>query len=87
MRNPQAADSLEGVARWRLLDETIHRSVRETDHSLHALVVRGLLRETRRPGAAPIFSLNPETLREAQRLAEEEDPERTNRHDQRSIRR
>ena len=30
LRNPQAADNLEGVARWRLLEQTVHRSVEET---------------------------------------------------------
>lgn len=73
LRNPEAVDNCEGVARWRLLEETIYRNLLQTGQSLEALVVRGLLHETRRPGSAPIFSLNAENLAEARRLLEEED--------------
>jgi len=66
MRNPQAADTLEGMVRWRLLSEVVHRKVDETRAALEWLVERGLLLETRSPGVGPIFSLNPEKIPEAQ---------------------
>jgi hypothetical protein len=43
LRNPQAADTLEGVARWRLLDEPVHRSVEEINQALEWLVAQGFL--------------------------------------------
>lgn len=59
LRNPQSADSLEGVARWRLLDQTIHRSVDETNRALDWLVEQGFLLKVTRPGSGAIFCLNP----------------------------
>jgi hypothetical protein len=46
LRNPETADTLEGIARWRLLDERIHESVRMTERALRSLVRKGLLVET-----------------------------------------
>ncbi len=62
MRNPRAADSLEGIARWRLLDEVIYRKVRETSEALQWLVERGFLIENSAPGLRPIFRLNPDRV-------------------------
>lgn len=62
MRNPEAADSLEGIARWRLLDEVINRSVQETDRALGWLVREGYLTESSGPGIKPMFRLNPERI-------------------------
>jgi hypothetical protein len=61
-RNPEAADSLEGIVRWRLLDEVIYRSYQETEAALGWLVERGYLIETSMPGIKPIFRLNPDRL-------------------------
>ena len=72
-RNPQAADSLEGIARWRLLDEAIHRSVQETETALGWLVDRGYLIESSRPGIKPIYRLNPDRIADsAETLARSE---------------
>jgi hypothetical protein len=70
IRNPRAADTLEGMVRWRLLSEVVHRKIDETRKALDWLVEQGLLLETRSPGVGPIFSLNPEKVPEAQRLLE-----------------
>lgn len=59
VRNPNAADSLEGIARWRLLEEQIHRSLQETETALAWLVAQGFLDEVNIGGATPIFRLNP----------------------------
>jgi len=58
IRNPQAMDSLEGIARWRLLQERIHRTVQETNAALAWLVSEGYLREIANPGAEPLYHLN-----------------------------
>jgi hypothetical protein len=65
VRNPQAADDLVGIARWRLMAEIARRKVDETSRALRTLVETGYLRETIVTGAPPIFSLNPEKLEEA----------------------
>jgi len=68
VRNPQAADTLEGVARWRLLRETVHRSVDETAAALDWLVAEGFLNETSTTHAKAIYSLNPQAIDEAKEL-------------------
>jgi uncharacterized membrane protein YidH (DUF202 family) len=68
VHNPHAADSLEGVARWRLLEEAVRRHVEGTQLALTWLVAQGFLREVSSPGIGPIFSLNPEKRGEAERF-------------------
>lgn len=58
LRNPQAADNLEGVARWRLLSEAIHRTVEETSQVLELLVSQGLLLKIGTGGSDPVYCLN-----------------------------
>lgn len=60
LRNPQMADTLEGIARWRLMNETIHRSVEETNEALEWLTEQGFLARVPRAGAGMIFRLNPD---------------------------
>jgi len=66
LRNPKAADSLEGITRWRLLDEAIRRKVTETQQALDWLVRRKFLKKTTVPGKEPVFSLNRDKLAEAE---------------------
>jgi hypothetical protein len=66
LRNPQAADDVEGLARWRLLREAIHRSIEETDHALEWLVEMGFLLKASPPGSNAIFSLNFQNLGRAE---------------------
>jgi hypothetical protein len=58
LRNPQAADNLEGVARWRLLGEAIHRTVEETSQVLESLVSQGLLLKIGAHSSDPVYCLN-----------------------------
>ncbi len=58
LRNPQAADTLEGVARWRLLEETVRRGVAETEQALNWLVSEGYLTQVSTPYSKPIYELN-----------------------------
>lgn len=71
VRNPHAADSLEGIARWRLLDEVIHLKVNAASRALDWLVERGVLQETVGLGHQPVFSLDPERKQDAERLLAE----------------
>jgi hypothetical protein len=68
IRHPSAADSIEGIARWRLLDELALRKVEEAERAVRWLVDRGLLVERHVPGGRSIFGLNPEKIDEAKRL-------------------
>jgi len=61
----QSADSLEGIARWRLLDAVVHRALAETSRALEWLVEQGYLRKVSAPGSEHVFSLNPEKREEA----------------------
>src|SRR6266852_1056383 len=73
VRNPRAADDLEGIARWRLLDEVISRKVGETYQALAWLVEQDFVRETTAAGIEPIFSLNSNRLAEAKAFLVGED--------------
>jgi hypothetical protein len=68
VRNPRAADSIEGVVRWRLLEEVVHRTTEETQRALDWLVAEGFLVESTSAGSGPIFHLNPERLGDAERF-------------------
>ena len=72
--NPQAADDLEGIARWRLLDEVVRRKVEETQRALTWLVDRKYLCETVAVGRSPIFSLNSDKVDDARVLLGRENP-------------
>jgi hypothetical protein len=43
LRNPQAADSVEGLARWRLLDEKIYSTLDKVTRAVSWLVSQELL--------------------------------------------
>ena len=76
LRNPHAADDLEGVARWRLLNQTVYRDVEDTSRALDWLVQRGYLDRVSRAGCEAIFKLRSEQRAEAQAfMAHAEDAE------------
>jgi hypothetical protein len=66
VRHPEAADTHEGIARWRLLEEAIYQTTEETREALSWLVSKGFLRETSIVGRAPIFQLNSGKRKEAE---------------------
>ncbi len=68
LRNPRAADSLEGIARWRLLDEQVHQSVRMTETALSYLVGKGLLLAERTETAGRLYHLNESRRSEAEQF-------------------
>jgi hypothetical protein len=63
-RNPEATDTLEGIARWRLLEEEIRRSLQETQQAVEWLVAKGFLLEESRVGSGKLYRLNPERTAE-----------------------
>ena len=60
-RNPDAVDTLEGVARWRILDERIHQSVEATGRAIAWLVSAGFLSRSS-SSSGSLFRLNTEEL-------------------------
>ena len=68
LRNPEAKDTLEGVAQWRLREEEIHHAVADVQQALDWLVERGLLVSTISPGSPPIFGLNRQNQHAAEKF-------------------
>lgn len=58
LRNPQAADDITGIARWRLMRETVRLSVEQTSDAVEWLITEGFLTEDRRAASGRIFHLN-----------------------------
>jgi hypothetical protein len=78
LRHPEAVDSADGIAHWRLLGEVSQLSLAETEEGLGWLVSRGYLREVAVPGSRHVYALNPEMqdeatqfLRDARRMPEQ----------------
>jgi hypothetical protein len=69
--NPEAADSFEGIARWRLMEHFVRRSVTETKGGLMWLIERGYLQQEDVPGGNPVFLLNSQMREDAQRFVAE----------------
>jgi hypothetical protein len=58
LRHPEAADSLAGIARWRLMQESVRHSVEKTGEALQWLIDEGFMREETRVATGKIFQLN-----------------------------
>ncbi len=71
LRHPEAVDSADGIAHWRLLGESSQLSLTETEEGLGWLVSRGYLREVMVPGSRTVFALDPETRDQATRFLTE----------------
>jgi len=67
LRNPEAADTVEGVARWRLVDEQIYRSLGRVNRAMAWLVSQGLLVKEEVANST-IFHLNQNALRKIERF-------------------
>ena len=66
LRHPDAADSLAGIARWRLMQESVRHSVEKTGEALRWLIGEGFMREETRVATGQIFHLNPERRKAAE---------------------
>lgn len=58
LRNSQAADDLEGIVRFRMMDEQIHRNVSEARRTLNWLVSNELLLQEQAGTPNAIYRLN-----------------------------
>jgi hypothetical protein len=66
LRNPGAADNLIGIARWRLMQESVRHSVEKTGEALRWLITEGYIREEQHLASGRIFQLNAELRDEAE---------------------
>ena len=58
LRNPEGVDSLEGIARWRLLEEQVHTTVEQTHLALEWLVSHRYLTVENNPSAGRLYRLS-----------------------------
>jgi hypothetical protein len=58
LRNPRAVDTLEGVTRWRLLEQQIHNHLQETSEALDWLVKLDFLLKIDSPSTESCYGLN-----------------------------
>ena len=58
LRNPNASDNLLGIARWRLMNESVRHSVEQTDAALKWLIAAGFIETESRLASGRIFHLN-----------------------------
>jgi hypothetical protein len=68
LQHPTVADTLEGIARWRIMLQKIEQTVDETAAALRVLVKDGLIDEVKRASGEPLFRLNGRKRKEAERL-------------------
>ena len=77
VQHPEACADVEGVARWQLIEEDVRYRLEETQRILDALVARGLLERLAPEATAPLYRLNVDRQREAERLSQERQRSRT----------
>ncbi len=61
-KNPDASDTLVGIARWWLLKQRIEAMTTEVKGALDQLVALGLVVRTSRAHAQPVYRLNHESI-------------------------
>ena len=66
LRNPAAVDSLTGIARWRLMEDFVERSVDATQAALNWLVHEGYVQKLENVGRDRMFRLNAKNRKAAE---------------------
>lgn len=68
LQHPAAADTFDGIARWRVLDEVARSSIASTEEAMQWLIANEFLKEEKTAGGRSICRLNPEKRKEAESL-------------------
>jgi hypothetical protein len=71
--NPEAKDTLEGIAEWWLLQSKIEEAVKRVSEAVEWLVANGYLLENRVTGSKTIYEINPTKRDEAMKFLETEE--------------
>lgn len=79
LQHPAAADTFEGIARWRVLEEIARRSVASTEDAVQWLIAKGLLREEKIAGGRTLLRLDAGKKKEAELLVKEKEPKQPRR--------
>lgn len=58
LTTPKAADTVEGITRWRLLDVAVHHALNDTRKAVRFLAEKGFLKASQVTGSEDIFSLD-----------------------------
>lgn len=74
LKHPAAADTFDGIAHWRILEEIARRSLASTDDAMQWLIAKDFLVEEKIPGGQSIYQLNPRKRNEAEALVKENEP-------------
>ncbi len=72
LRNPDSAESLTELARWRLMQEMVRRSVERTRSAVEWLIAEGYLKEEIREGTETLLRLDPDRREDAQSVIEKD---------------
>jgi len=75
LRHPKSADTLEGVARWRLREERIFTTVEETQEAIDWLIAEKYLERIATGGPPPLYGINRNRQREAEEFLKKRDTE------------
>jgi hypothetical protein len=78
VRNTQAVDTLEGIARWRLLEEKLQTSLRQTDAAITWLVEQGYLEVVQPVGSVRLYRLDPLRQKDALHFLSQQKAPRSN---------
>lgn len=70
-RNPTAADTVEGLARWRLVDEVIHKNLKKVASAVAWLVSQGMLVEESTSPSTKVVLLNEQQLSKVERFLQQ----------------
>lgn len=70
LRTPDMADSFDGIARWRVLQEAVQRNIASTESAMRWLVKEEYLIEETIAGSQSVFRLNLDRKSEAEKLME-----------------
>lgn len=76
VKHPFAADTCEGLARWRLLEEYVEQTTRETEEALEWLVGHGFLSARTGPGNDRVFMLNADRRKDAETFVGHQEDEK-----------
>ena len=69
--HPMAADTCEGLARWRLLEKYVEQTTHDTEKALDWLVSHGFLSVRVGPGNRRVFVLNADRRQDAETFVED----------------
>jgi hypothetical protein len=66
--HPEAKDTLEGIARWWILEQRLLLQIQKVQEAIKALVEKELLVEEKRMGSEPVYCFNRARSEEIHRL-------------------